>query len=445
MKTFRGFITQVRNSFGYLPAIYSIIAVLFALLTINLDVWLEDTGIHHNFPEIFLSDRELSQLILSSLASSILTVTAIIFSTIMVVLTTYLSQYSPRTINNFLEDQTTRRILAIFVSSFVYFLLVLLWMKTSQPLDYITIPSIAVLVGIINLGFFVYFIHHVGKFIQVINLIQQVTNNTIQSIEKIYEEFYQTDQHTNAPWNEWEQDEIKLQTPKYFLAQSSGYLQHIHIKNIILQAKSDDIIIKMEKQIGDYIDEESILFSYWEATSQDLNETAYLDFFEIRYQRSNEEDIEFGIQKLTDIGLRAISPAINDPNTAITCIHRLGKILARLGRMHVAEPQYYDDEKNLRLIVQPKNFEEYLYKSFYQLRQYSTGDISVIGAAIDALVVIAENNEETIKTTVWNFSRLFISGTEREKLIDLDIEYLNKKMLKLATTTNHKNEYQPIE
>jgi uncharacterized membrane protein len=445
MKTFRGFINQLRNSFGYLPAVYSVFAVLLALLTIYLDSWLEETGVHHNFPEIMLSDRELSQLIVSSLASSILTVTAIIFSTIMVVLTTYLSQYSPRTINNFLADQTTRRILAVFVSSFVYYLLVLLWMKTSKPLDYITIPSIAVLIGIINLGFFVYFIHHVGKFIQVINLIQQVTNNTILSIEKRYEEFYQTNQHTNAPWNEWETEEIKQRSSNHFLAQASGYIRQIQIKKIIVQAKLDGLIIKMEKQIGDYVDEESILFTYWESNSGDLVETAYIQFFEIGYQRSNEQDIEFGIQKLSEIGLRAISPAINDPNTAITCIHRLGKILARLGRMNIATPQYYDDEKNLRLIVLQKSFEDYLYTSFYQLRQYSTGDISVIGATIDAFIIIAENNDDTIKTILWKFSKHILSGVEQEKLIEPDLQFLNKKIMDLAKITKHHNEFHPVQ
>lgn len=444
MKTFRAYIIRLKNSFGYLPAVYSVFAVILALLTINLDLWLEETGVHHNVSEMLLTDRELSQLILSSLASSILTVTAIIFSTIMVVLTTYLSQYSPRTITNFLADQTTRRILAVFVSSFVYYLLVLLWMKTTQPLDYILVPSIAVMIGIINLGFFVYFIHHVGKFIQVINLIQQVTDHTIQAIERKYEEFYQTDQHTNAPWNEWEQEEIRQLTPKYFLAQASGYIQQIKIQGLISQAKADGLIIKMEKQLGDYVDEESILFTYWESSPNNLYETAYLNYFEVGYQRS-DDDIEFGIQKLSEIGLRAISPAINDPNTAITCIYRLGKVLSRLGKLHLTTPQFYDDEKNLRLIIQQKGFEDYLYKSFYQLRLYSTGDVSVIAAAIDAFIVIAENNNKAIKTILWNFAKCYMSGIERNHFIDLDLQFLNKKMLKLAVITKHKGEFQPIE
>jgi uncharacterized membrane protein len=444
LKTFTTFVIKVKNSFGFLPAAYSIVAIVFALLTINTEIWLEESSIHHQFPEILLTDRSLAQLILSSLASSILTVTAITFSTIMVVLTTYLSQYSPRTIDNFLSDQTTRRVLAVFVSSFVYFLLVLLWMKTSEPSDYIMIPSIAVLVGIVNLGFFVYFIHHVALFIQVINLIKKVTENTIQSIEIIYEEYFNTGQQNNAPWNEWELEEVKQRSPKHYLVQASGYIQVIDINRIIKQAQRDEIIIKMEKHIGDYVDQDSTLFSYWKFSSNDLYERVYIDYFTIGNQRSTEQDIEYGIQKLTEIGLRAISPGINDPYTAITCIHRLGGILARLGRLHVSTPQYYDNEKNLRFIMKQKDFMEYLYKGFYQLRQYGSGDVSVIAAILDSLIIIAENNDSKIKSTIWKFSIKIISGVQKQNMIDLDLEFLSHKLEELANVTEHKKEFQPI-
>ncbi|KMJ58280.1 hypothetical protein AB685_10240 [Bacillus sp. LL01] len=112
---------RLRTSFWYLPSFYGGLAFLLAIGTLLLDNYLlSSTNAKNQIPAIFLSDIGLSQTILSSIASSLLTMTTITFSTILVVLTTYLSEFSPRALQNFITDHSTQRVLGIFTAGFIY-------------------------------------------------------------------------------------------------------------------------------------------------------------------------------------------------------------------------------------------------------------------------------------------------------------------------------------
>ncbi|WP_051758160.1 DUF2254 family protein [Rossellomorea vietnamensis] len=170
-------LNKAQKSFWFVPFLFSLISLLLSLVTFYFDWWLSQ----HNypiFPKVLFSNFNLSMTIISTIASSIMTMTTITFSTIMVVLTTFLSQYSPRTLQNFINDRPTQRVLAIFVSGVVYCitLLVLLQDESGQEL-YIS-SAFAGIVAVICLFVFVYFVHHVSNWVKVSNLIHNITIKT---------------------------------------------------------------------------------------------------------------------------------------------------------------------------------------------------------------------------------------------------------------------------
>ncbi|QOR66611.1 DUF2254 domain-containing protein [Cytobacillus suaedae] len=431
---------RIRRSFWYLPSLYGFIAAVLAIISVKLNTYLAKLELYQIVPILF-TDIDLAQTILSSISASLLTMTTITFSTILVVLTTYLSQFSPRTLQNFITDHSTQRVLGIFVGGFIYSILLLLLLRETDTTTTFIVPAIAIFISIVCLLVFVFFIHHVTGWIQVSNLIHTITLETIDKINKDLKDV--KDVQEDPPWEDWESEEIKHIPPKHISLTGSGYIQYIDIEGLVKQATKEDCIIQIEKEVNDYVDEDTPLLSLWFLSTHQVKGN-YDKYFIIGSEQAAVNDIEFGLTKIVEIGLRALSPGINDPNTAINCIDNLGKILTKLGSKHLPKSYHNDDNRNLRVIYKKPDFSDYLYKCFFQIRQYGFSDISVLTAGIKALTLIAESNSKHIKELVWEFSEYIIEGIDANMLLSLDRRYINEQLKALAKATGHKIEYKAI-
>lgn len=426
-------IFKIQNKIWFVPGYYSLFAIVLAVMVIFLDN--EYPYIFQSIMPRYLMTRvSLAKTILSILVSSLLTMTTITFSTIMVVLTTYSSQFSPRTLENFINDKTTLRVLGVFMGGFIYSILTLFFIKDSENNDLVFSAALGVIISIICLAFFVFFIHHVSTSIQVDRLINSLTSDILHLIEK-------TEQKNNL--NERIQNEIDMDVElsdvdRYWIfSKKNGYIQLIDDLGLLELAKRENKIIRVEKMIGDYVTTNSNIISLWNDDMSIDNEAEYLSYITIGKSRNTLQDIEFGLQKIVEVALRALSPGINDPNTAILCIHQLGMILTRIGIADIENTYYYDEKDNLRLIFEDKSFDEILYKTFYQLRYYGAQDISVMSAMMDALILIAQENKKSLRDKVWKFSNYILKGFNTSSLEALDKEYINKKIKRLAYLTNN--------
>ncbi|WP_088104559.1 DUF2254 domain-containing protein [Halalkalibacter urbisdiaboli] len=433
---------RIRNSFWYLPSLYGFIAAVLAIISAQLNAYItSQESIYVLLPQVLFTDIHLAQTILSSISASLLTMTTITFSTILVVLTTYLSEFSPRTLQNFITDHSTQRVLGIFVGGFIYSVLLLLLLRETETTTTFIVPAIAIFISITCLIVFVFFIHHVTSWIQVSNLIHTITLATIERINQNFKDA--SDVHEDAPWEDWESEEIKQITPKQFTLDNAGYIQYIDIQGLVDEAVKEDCIIRIEKQVNDYVDHETPLLSIWTLDHHKVD-TNFKRFFIIGSEQAAVNDIEFGLTKIVEIGLRALSSGVNDPNTAINCIENLGKILTKLGRKHLPTPYYNDAARNLRVIYDQPDFSDYLYQCFFQFRQYGFSDLSVLSAGIKALTLIAESNSKQIKETVWEFTEYIMEGLDQSSLLSLDKRYINKQLQALANATEHRKDFEAI-
>ncbi|ARK30452.1 DUF2254 domain-containing protein [Halalkalibacter krulwichiae] len=427
----------LRAQFWFIPGVYGLMSILFAIFSIYLDF-----TFHFNWlPNALLVNLALAQTLLSTIVSSLLTMTTISFSTIMVVLTTYLSQFSPRTMQDFITDVYTQRILGVFIGGFVYSLVLLLLLRDSNHEQLFISPTVAVLYAIICVGYFVFFVHHVGRWIQVSNLIHHITRSTIESIHENYEEA--EDQPADEPWKDWESEDVKLVDPYHIHSYVSGYLLVVELDELIKQAKDDDVIVKIEVGVGDYIEVGTIILSIWGERDK-IDPSDYVKKLHVAEERATIQDIDFGLTKLVEISLRALSPGINDPNTAISGIRALARILTVLARKNLHRSYYNDSYQSLRVIVKQRQFKDYLYKCYYQIRQPGTEDVSVLAAIIDSLQTIAAQNDQQVKETIWEFSKYIQEGIKKEEMLDLDRTYLNEKLQKLAIQTNQGSHFIPM-
>ncbi|RSD26634.1 DUF2254 domain-containing protein [Mesobacillus subterraneus] len=423
-------VLRVRQSFWLMPGIYSLLAFLLALLVIYIDHYELAQGI---VPDFMLTNVQLAQEILGTISGALLTMTTITFSTIMIVLTTYSSQFSPRTLNNFVNNPVTMRVLGIFMGGFVYSIFSLLFMSETWNEGQVISAAVGVMIAFICLAFFAYFIHNVANSIQVSTLIREITEGALKVI-KSQEETLKSE-YTNVI-DQRKDAGFTYEFVRDVKCRGFGYVQLTDYDGLLKYASEKGLAIEANFLNGDFLTEESIAFRIHHDGEIDEDiEKVLNQYLRLGKERSSIQDPEFALQKLVEVALRAISPAVNDPNTARICISYLGMALADLCRVrsngrYIA---YYDGDMQPRIIGKQKRTMDILYLSFYQISHYGRQDISILFAIIDAFKLIGKSADDSLKKSIWE---LYIYNMEKfnsKELKELDQLYLNEKKRELST------------
>ncbi len=419
---------DLRDSFLFLPAIYSVISIFSVVFSILLDEWIVSNW-KDALPGFLLTGSSVAQTLYGSLVTSILTMTTISFSTIMVVLTTYTTQFSPRTLQDFMKSRITQHVLGVFSFGFIFSLLQLFLLGKDSGSGLIS-PFLTVFVSVVCLAFFIIFIHHSSRFIKVNNLIGTIRKSTSALITRT---FSQKNYDSYTDWNK-EDIEKRKSTDKGIIATGkSGYVQSVHYASLIQWAENNELLMETAFSMGEYIQKGMPLFYYWSTSDQeDSNYEEARNFVAIGNERVDIQDIEFSLQKLVEIAVRAISPSLNDPHTATNCINRIGSLLIELADVYEPIRYYPDEEGSLRLIAEPVPFREYLYKCFYQIRIYGNHDVSVMNSVMEVLYKLAFIQKEKVQDDVWQFGCYIIKAVDVENMDELDFERFNHQAQKLA-------------
>ncbi|MGO1528631.1 MAG: DUF2254 domain-containing protein [Senegalia sp. (in: firmicutes)] len=421
-------ILKIRSKIWFIPVLYGLIAFILSMLIISIDTFLsEEVQIY--IPKVLLTDFDLAQTILSSLAAAIITMMTISFSTMMVVLSTYSSQYSPRTLQDFLNKKITLRVLGVFMGTFIYLIISLLFLKENIENSFVLSALIGVIISIFAVGFFIFFIHHVATFMQVSKLVNDVSNESINLIKELDNRVINDDRIRYEPVYMTENPALSIQV----VASDTGYIQLVDTSALIRISKELDISIEMEKKIGEFVVRGNHVLTIY--ANKPLEDTSRIvEQVTIGSYRSMFQDVEFGIQKIVDIALKALSPGINDPNTAILCIKRLSVILSSISMSQMHTTYYHDEDDILRLTMKYSDFDELLYSSYYQIIYYGDGDQSILTAILESLCLLVESNIK-VKRKVWRFANYLIDGFNKKELEFLDKKYINLKIDKLARLT----------
>ncbi|MBT2679658.1 DUF2254 domain-containing protein [Bacillus sp. ISL-35] len=421
---------RIRESMWLRPVIYSVLAFLLALIVIYVD----HNGLSQEVvPSFMLTSVDLAQTILGSLSGALLTMTTITFSTIMVVLTTYSSQFSPRTLNNFVEDPLTMRVLGIFMGGFVYSVLSLLFMSENWYESEVISASVGVVIAFICLGVFAYFIHNVATSIQVSTLIREITEGSMKVIKR-QEETLES-KFTNVIDDRKDAD-FTYEFVRDVKCRGYGYVQLTDYHGLLKYASQHRIGVEANFLNGDFLTEDSIAFRVHHSGELDEDIDGVLNqYLKLGKERSSIQDPEFALQKIVEVALRAISPAVNDPNTARVCISYLGMALSHLCRIrsngrYIA---YYDEEMQPRIIGKQKRTMDILYLSFYQIIHYGSEDFSILTALIDAYLLIGRSADESLKKSIWELYIYNMEKFNKDELKELDQLYLNEKKQELST------------
>lgn len=382
----------VRTSFWFIPGLMVFSAIGLSFVIVAVDRMIEPEH-HRVFGFLYSGGPEGARSILSTIAGSMITVAGVAFSITIVALTLASSQFGPRLLRNFMRDTGNQIVLGTFIATFIYCLLVLRTVYSTGERVYMPGISVtfAMALAVVNVGILIYFIHHVSTSIQADRVIAAVYHELSEHIQQLFPEelgceFEQSENDRGRP----QPTEDRYNHVCEIAASKNGYLQAIDSNSLLKIAGEHDFLIHLPFRPGEFIVAGSTLAKVESAEqfNEDLAEQI-VNCFIVGPQRTPEQDVEFAIHQLVEVALRALSPGINDPFTAITCIDQLGSALCCLSDRAFPSPCRYDDEGRLRIISKPLTFEGVTNAAFDQIRQCGSTNIAVTIRLLETLKTIA--------------------------------------------------------
>ena len=329
-------------------------------------------------------DPQVAQDIFSVIATSIMTVVSIVFAMLLMTLTLASTQFSPRILISFVRDKSTQWTLGVFLGTFCY---CMAGLPAARSLPTVFVPVVtvtgAMLLALVSVGWLVFFIHHISQSISVNNIVDRIARETEQVIDDLMPEPRRRFEAMARP--------VPLNATETPIPSArSGYIRFIDIARLLDLGKAWRIRIRVERGVGQFIPAGVPVMLVSREDRLDPPRIAeLLRAFDIGPTRTLQQDVEFGVIQIVDIALRAISPAVNDPSTAISCIDQLSRVLIRwLGRAP-PEPVLYDPPHVARLMVPWIGIESMFDTAFEQIRHYAASDLAVSLRLLRAMMDIA--------------------------------------------------------
>ncbi|GJL48784.1 DUF2254 domain-containing protein [Candidatus Nitrospira salsa] len=383
---------HLRSSFWFLPATMSVLAIALSFTMIKLDEEFASTVIEH-VPWLWARGPDGALSLLSTIAGSMITIAGVVFSITIVALTLASAQFGPRLLRNFMRDRGNQISLGTFISTFLYCLLVIRAVKGGEP-DQVFVPSLSIAVALVlavaSLGVLIYFMHHVSLSIQAPQVVAVVAEDLHHAIDRLFPN--KIGEEKNTTHNHHGEKDVpadfeEMASP--VRATRGGYIQAIDTDGLMNLAEEKDILIRIERRPGHFVVKKAPLVMVWPgARLDDEIVEQIMETFILGVQRTQEQDVEFAIDQLVEVAVRALSPGINDPFTAINCIDRLGEALCHAAGRTFPSPYRYSEHHGLRVIAFHVTFPSMIEAAFNQIRQYGRSSVGVTIRLLESIEVI---------------------------------------------------------
>ncbi len=397
---------KLRASLWFIPGLMLISAIVLAIGLIELDSLVGHQWLN-NFPRLFGLGADGARGMLTAIASSMLSVAALMFGLTLNTMTQASGQFTPRIFRNFMRDRANQFSLGYFVSIFVYCLIVLRTIRGGDEIQFI--PSIAVFVGLLLALFgvimLIFIIHHIADSLQITSILNKIVCETKIAIDKTLP--LEPNQAKNL------NDEIKLlqinqnEHWQKIPTLRSGHLQNINIDGLLKFAECNQLTLKMERSIGQFAwrgttllmaknnaNAENVGVAIDDEKIEQLNQLLSFD-----NHRTIEQDVDFGIRQIVDIALKALSPGINDTTTAINCIDNIGELMGEIARREF--PSNIITAKNGgRIVLLNPSFESFVETAFDQIRISGKANLAIFERLLETLAFIAECTNDERRHTI---------------------------------------------
>lgn len=388
----------LQTSLWFVPVAYTSTGLGLAVGLLRLDSALAaKNGLYGKNPDawfLYGGEADGARELLSTIASSLLTIAGLVFSITILVLQLASSQFSPRVLRTFLRDRVTQRAMGMFLGSFVYAMVVLPQVRTGTDHTPQFVPGVSVYAAfalvLVSVAFFVRYIHHMAHSIRAVNIIARVASETREAIDRLY---------PSPLLEEPERERALPQRPCDHLVTHEGpggVVISVEEDALLSAALEHDLVIEVVPRVGDFVPCGSPLCRIWGKADDD--ELKPREWVVLARERTPQQDAIFGFRQLVDIAERALSPGINDPTTATQTLDQLHDLLRILGAREIPSPMRVDSSGAVRLCLPRPDFADYVRLAFEEIRTYGSSSIQVVRrsrAALNDLLSCVEGSRRT--------------------------------------------------
>jgi uncharacterized membrane protein len=377
------------HSIAFLPAI---MAVGFLMLAVGM-MEMDDAGVglqlNKRFKWLTLKDAETARSIVATVAAGIISLTVFSFSMVMVVINQAASQMSNRMLDNIIGDRVQKVVLGFYIGTIVFALFLLT--NISESNSTFGVPTLTVyfllVLTVFDIFLFVYFLHYITQSFRYEQLIQRIHNRTSQTLDKL-------DKSHNTDFSKGE----TIQGQEV-LSRESGYYQGFDEKQLMKLAEKNQLQIQMLHPIGTYVLKATpLLILKGNIEDKELSKLLLdIDFY---YGQEIDKNAYYGFRHLSEVAVKALSPGINDPGTAILSIEALTDLFARIMKKPIAD--IIKDAKGRSVIITKQiSFYELFESTVFPIWNYGRNDMNVQNSLLRML------NQLTMITELKGYQEFF--------------------------------------
>ena len=375
---------RIRESFWFLPAVFGVSAIIAAQLLVFLDqAVIGPSGTRLGFLDALSASGGRS--ILTTIGTAMLTVAGTSFSITISVLATTSSTYGPRLVRNFMADRSNQLVLAAFTSTFLYSIVVLRSVHTDVDDGTAFVPIIAVhvavLLGILDVGVLVFFIHHIASSVQITALQKQVQDDLTAAVSHVFREG-DDNQVTTRPQSfpalEWTD----------VTAVTDGYVQSVQWQRLVTWAREQDRTIDVLAMPGEHIIAGDTMLRLDAPAGIERGQIDDGAADQLRgaitlgTARTPFQDVGFALQQLVEIAVRGLASGTNDPYTAVSALDLAATPLVPMWHNRSQISAYLDADGNARVLPHWPSAETLISTVFDGVRTYGPDHPIVMAAAL---------------------------------------------------------------
>jgi uncharacterized membrane protein len=308
-----------------------------------------------------------ARAVLSGLVASVFTFIVFVFSILLVAVQIASANLSPRVIAGLLSQRPVRVCLGVMVFAFVLGLAVLGRIEDTVP----QLPvAVVVFFSLASIVTFLYLIDHFAKALRPVSVLSGVARDGAHVIESIYPRPLAEGAHAEAhPADD--------RRPRQVVRSGTGgVVLAFDAEGLVAQARASDCVIELVPQVGDFLPKGDPLFEV-RGGAGSLDEARLCNTVALGAERTMEQDPAFPFRIIVDIASKALSPAINDPTTAVLALDQIHHLLRSLAGRRLDTGLVYDREKRLRLVYRTPDWEDFVSLAVVEIRQFGASSIQV--------------------------------------------------------------------
>jgi len=425
----------LRTTFWLVPTILVVAAVVLFAVTLEID----QIVFHHHvaLPHWIASgSADAGRQVVVAIAAAVITVLGVVFSITILALTLASQQFGPRMMRNFVRDIGNQMTLGVWVATFVYSVLVLV----SISGDFVPHVSITVAEALllVDLAVLIYFIHHIATSIQLPEVIAGIARDLDQAVDAEFPRSARAGVPGSVEGQGPDAGEVTALLDEGGVtvpALHSGYLQFVGYDDLVRIAGDADAVIRLAHRPGHFIVAGRPLATVWPPQAAAAVATALDRTHLTGPHRTIQQDPVFAIDQLVEIAIRALSPAVNDTFTALTCIDWLSAGLCQLSQRVLAEGVYRDRSGAIRLIEADPSYRRMVDRSFDKVRQAGRGMPAVLIRLLESVNHVMESTvSRDQRQVLLRQAEMIMRGAEEDVDEEQDLEDIRRRYRTIRST-----------